>query len=263
MAIPTKNKSNNGVKGLAEVRVLDTALKVIFLADGDTYQVNKNGWDRPSGHYNVTLSKANDEIKFVSPAPKDEPFLVKFLEYGNRVGRSDTNPGVPEPKIKPGGWRQGPNGPYYAADSLVANAKLIVVGKGSDKGLTIFYEVPYVFTQYQGTLIAQLEGTAGERRKVETWLQLTGLDMVNDEIPYSGNVLPWLEAKQQLADKVFQLKLNEKGFVAKDGLSPIPAYLLTPELLGEDDVPAKKAKKSPAKSNGKKAPAKVKKAVRK
>jgi hypothetical protein len=254
MAIPTRNKSNSGKSGQAEVRVLNEALKVIF-SDGDAYMTNKNGWSRPSGIYKITLNKTHDEIKFVAPPGRTEPYLVKFQEYANRVGKSDTNPGVPEPKIKPGGWRNGPNGQYYEHDKLVFTAKLVVVSgerEGMYKGLTINYELPYIFQQYPGTMIAMLEGTAGERKKVETFLTLTGFDMVQDEIPWAGNVLPFLEAKQQVADNIFQVYVNENGFVAKDGLKPFPAYMITPELLGEEPV---KAKKAAAKS---KAPAKAK-----
>jgi hypothetical protein len=257
MAIPTRNKSNSGKSGLAEVRVLNESLKVIF-ADGDAYMTNKGGWDRPSGQYKITLNKTHDEVKFIAPPGRNDPYLVKFQEYANRIGRSDTNPGVPEPKIKPGGWRNGPNGQYYEQDKLVFTAKLVVVSgekEGMFKGLTINYELPYIFAQYPGTMIAMLEGTAGERKKVETFLTLTGFDMMRDEIPWAGNVLPLLEAKQQVADKIFQVKLNENGFIAKDGLSSFPEYLITPELLGEEPVKAKKA--APAKKAG------AKKAIRK
>ena len=176
------------------------------------------------------------------PGRPNEPYLVKFVEYSNRVGRTDDNPGVPEPKIKPGGMRQGHNGPYYAPDELVASAKLVVVEKGQYKGLNIPFELPYIFAQYPGTMIAMLEGTAGQRKKVETFLQLTGFDFINDEIPWAGNVLPLIEPKQQLADKIFTVRLNEKGYVDKDGLGFVPAYAITPEMLGEE---------APAKSNGK------------
>jgi hypothetical protein len=253
MAIPTKNKSSNGMKGLAEVRVLNDYLRVIFKADGDTYQVTKNGWDRPSGIYNVTLSKANDEIKFVSPPGRSEPYLVKFLEFANRVGASETNPGVPEPKIEPGGMRQGRNGPYYEADKLVARAKLVVVSKGEYKGLNIVLTIPYIFAQYQGTMITMLEGTAGQRTQVERFLTTAGMDMVNDEIPWAGNVLPFLEAKLQAAGKVFGVRLNERGYVDKDGLVAIPEYMITPDLLGEEDAPKKAPAKSKAKAGAKKA----------
>lgn len=250
MAIPTRNRSNNGKSGQAEVRVLNESLKVIFADDGDTYQVNKGDWTRPSGIYKVTLNKANDEIRFVSPPGRDDVYLVKFQEYANRVGRSEDNPGVPEPKIKPGGWRQGRNGSYYEQDKLVFIAKLVVVegrNEGIYKGLTINYELPYIFKQYPGTLITMLEGTATERSKVETFLELTGFDMVNDEIEWSANVLPFIEARQQMADKIFTVRLNDNGYVAKDGLASFPDYLITPELLGE--APAKK--KAPARKKAK------------
>lgn len=248
MAIRTKNKTNNGMKGLAEVRVLADYLRVIFKADGDTYQVRKDGWERESGVYNVTLNKANDEIAFASPPGRNEPYLVKFLGFSNRVGASEDNPGVPEPKIDPGGPRQGRNGQtYYAEDRLVARAKLVVVEKGPYKGLNVVYTLPYIFTQDDLVpTLAMFEGTAGQRKVLEDFLQINGFDMVNDEIPWSGNVLPWLEARLQAANKIFSVRLNEKGFVAKDGLAPIPAYLITPEMLGEDEKPAKR--KAPAKS---------------
>jgi len=244
MTIPTKNKSSNGMKGLAEVRVLDDYLRVIFKADGDTYQVAKNGWERPSGVYNVTLSKVNDEIKFLSPPGRSEPYLVKFLEFSNRVGVSDSSPGVPEPKIDPGGMRQGKNSPYYQPDRLVARPKLVVVegqNEGVYKGLNIILTIPYIFAQYSGTMISMLEGTAGERKQVENFLITAGMDMVNDEIPWAGNVLPFLEARLQAADKVFGVRLNEKGFVDKNGLVSIPDYLVTPEMLGETKAPKKKS----------------------
>lgn len=255
MAIRTKNKQNNGMKGLAEVRVLADYLRVIFKADGDTYQVRKDGWDRESGVYNVTLNKANDEIAFASPPGRDEPYLAKFLEFSNRVGASETNPGVPEPKIDPGGPRAGKNGQtYYAEDRLVFRAKLVVAEKGPYKGLNIIYTLPYIFTQDDLVpTLTMFEGTAGQRKVLEDFLRLNGLDMVNDEIPWSGNVLPWLEAKLQAANKIFSVRLNEKGFIAKEGLAAVPAYLISPEMLGEKEKPAKKAKAPAAKSNGSKA----------
>lgn len=252
MAIRSKNKTNNGMKGLAEVRVLAEKIRVIFKADGDTYDLRKDGWDRESGVYNITLNKANDEIAFASPPGRDEPYLAKFLEFSNRVGASESNPGVPEPKIDPGGPRQGKNGQtYYAEDRLVFRAKLVVVGGDAAtlpyKGLNVIYTLPYIFAQDDLVpTLTMFEGTAGQRKVLEDFLRLNGLDMVNDDIPWSGNVLPWLEARLQAANKILSVRLNEKGFIAKDGLSSVPAYLITPAMLGEDEKPARK--KAPAKS---------------
>jgi len=243
MAIRTKNKANNGVRGLAEVRVLADYLRVIFKADGDTYQVKKNGWDRESGTYNVTLSKSNDEIKFVSPPGGGEPFIAKFLEFSNRVGASENNPGVPEPKIDPGGMRPGKNGTsYYAEDRLVFRAKLEIL-VGPYKGLNIIHTVPYLFAQDDLVPTFTLfEGTAGQRKVLETFLTTAGLDMVNDDIPWSGNVLPFVETKLQTANKIFSVRLNEKGYVDKEGISAISSYMID-SILSE----ATPKKKAPAK----------------
>lgn len=259
MPLPSVVRKNTGVSGLAEVRVLEKLLRVIFLADKDTYEVNKNGWDRPTGIYNITLSKGNDEIKFVSPPGGGDPFLVKFLEFGNRIGKTETTPGVPDIKMKPGGMRPSKNGgSYYQPDEPVASAKLIVVGKGPYKGLSVPYELPYVFAQYPGTMIAMTNGSAGQNKKWEDFLRAAGFDFTNDEIPWSTNVLPSLEVLLQSRDKVFTMRLNEKGYVAKDGIGTLPDYLITPELLGEETV-KKATKKAPAK----KAAAKKKVATKK
>jgi hypothetical protein len=246
MAIHSKTKSNNGLRGVAEVRVLAENLRVIF-PDGDTYTVRKNGWDRESGHYNVTLNRTNDEIKFISPPGRQEPYLVKFLDFANRVGRSDDNPGVPEPKVKPAEYKTWPDGGRsFIPESLVFTAKFLVVEKGLYRGLTIpMNDIPYLFAPYSTTGLAMIEGTKGQKAKLETFLQILGLDFVNDEIPYSANVLPWLEEKFLAAGKVLSLQLNEKGYVARDGLRAIPAYLV--EGLIEEEKEPKKSKAAPKK----------------
>ena len=53
-------------------------------------------------------------------------------------------------------------------------------------------------------------------------------------------------------DERRRVRLNERGYVEKDGLVSIPSYLITPEMLGEEDEAPKK--KAPAR----KAKAKVK-----
>jgi hypothetical protein len=263
MPILTKVKKNTGLSGLAEVRVLAAGLRVIFKADGDTYDVNPEGWDRPSGLYNITLNRTQDQIKYVSPPgppARTEPFMMKFLEFGNRVGRDDNNPGIPEPKVKPAEvkqWQGG--GSSYIPESLVTSAKLVVVEKGPYKGLTTPYEVPYIFEQYPGSMLTMLVGTKYQNKRVEDFLRINGMDLLNEEIPWSANVLPFLETRLQASNAVFSVQLNEKGFVAKDGIRAIPSFLITPEMLGEEEeAPKKKAPSKAKPTNGK-----VKKATRK
>lgn len=247
MPLPSAIKSNAGVRGLAEVRVLRDTIRVIFKADGDTYELHKDGWERETGIYNVTLNKENDKIKYSSPPGRPEPYLVRFNEFGNRVGRTDDNPGVPEPKVRPGKQMPGKNGGFYwVNDSLEASAKLVVVEHGLYEGMTIPYSLPYIFEQYPGSTITMLKGTAAQNRRIEDFLRAAGFDLLNDEIPWTSNVLPYLEFKLQEASGVFSVQLNENGFVAKDGVRSIPASLVE-ALIGD----AKAAKKPKAKAKAK------------
>jgi hypothetical protein len=254
MAIQSKTKSNNGLRGQADIRVLAEKLRVTFLNDGAIYDVQKNGWDRESGLYNITLNRTNDEIKFISPPGRTEPYLVKFIEFANRVGRTDDSPGVPEPKVKPAEYKQWPDGGRsFIPESLVFTAKFVVVERGNYKGLSIpMNDIPYLFVPYSSTGLAMIEGTKGQKAKLETFLQILGLDFVNDEIPWSANVLPYLEDKFLAVSKVFSLQLNEKGYVAKDGLRAIPSYLVE-GLIDEEKAPKKKAAPKKAATKSKKA----------
>lgn len=227
MAIQTKVKKSVGTSGLAEVRVLKNGLRVIF-ADGDTYEVSSEGWEHPTGKYQITLSEGNDKILFASPPVGT--YLVRFREFGNRQNKSEGNNGMPEPYIKRGGMREGKNGNrWFAPDELSVSAKLEVVDPHSpSKGLNIIYSFPYAFEMQPGTPFTMITAKAGRLVKIEEFLRIAGLDFLNDDIPYSTNILPWLENRLQSAHKVFSVTLNEKGFVQT--LTEIPDYLLPPEV---------------------------------
>ena len=243
MPVYSKVKSSNGISGLAEVRVLPTSLRVIFQKDGraiDTYDVQKTGWpeDRPSGLYKITLAKTNDAVKFVSPPGRDEPFLVRFDEFANRIGRTDDNPGVPQPKIKPGETKSWPGGgSSYIPEHPVFSAKLVVIEKGPYTGLSINYEIPYIFENYPGTTSTMFAGTAKQNERLEKFLRLVGMDLLNEDIPFSDNVLPWLEMRLQQLGKVFSVQLNESGYVAKDGFRTIPSWGLPEGAIDEKYLP--------------------------
>jgi hypothetical protein len=233
MAIQTKVKKSVGTSGLAEVRVLKNGLRVIF-ADGDTYEVSSEGWNYPTGKYQITLSEGNDKILFASPPAGT--YLVRFREFGNRQNKSDGNTGMAEPYIKRGGMRDGKNGnKWFAPDELSVSCKLEVVDPSGPssayKGLNIIYSFPYAFDVQPGTQFTMITAKASRLVKIEEFLRIAGLDFLNDDIPYSTNVLPWLEHRLQSARKRFSVTLNEKGFVQT--LTEIPDYLLP----ADEDVP--------------------------
>lgn len=229
MSIATKVKKSVGVSGLAEVRVLKNGARVIF-EDGDTYEVSSEGWTHPTGKYMVTLSQTNDKILFASPPTGT--YLVKFREFGNRQNKSEDNNGIPEAFIRRGGPRKGKGGQqWFAPDELTVSCKLEVVDPKSPYcGLNIVYSFPYAFENQPGTPFTWITASQSRLVRIEEFLRIAGLDMLNENMPYSENVLPWLESRLQDAHKIFSVNLNEKGFV--QSLTEIPEYLLDPAILG-------------------------------
>lgn len=236
-------KRNIGKQGEAEVRVLKDNLRVVF-PDGDAYVVSKEGWTLPQGRYSITLNKMGDAIKYVSPPPSRTE-LVRFAEFANRVGKTDKEPGVPEPSIKRGGPRQGVSKSgkpynYYQEDELAVTARLEIIGDSPYAGLDIIYQFPYAFENVPGTQLTQLTLTQARLVRLEEFFRLLGFDVAAEEIPWSSNVLPFLEERFKKEGKVFQVTTNDKGFVSQ--FASIPDFLLPPELVGKKKAKTKAKK---------------------
>lgn len=231
----TKVKKSVGTSGVADVRVLKDGLRVIF-KDGDIYQVEKGNWgDRPSGVYSVTLSQTNDKILWVSPPPGITT-LVAFGGFGHR--QND----IPEAWIKRGGPRKSPNGgTYYAQDELSFTVMLVVKDKGPYNGLEIPYVLPYGFENEPGTQMTLINAKQKALQRLEELFRAVGFNIQQEDIPFSVNVLPWLEKKFLSLGKIFSVTLNDKGYVER--VTEIPDYLLPPEII-KKSAPKKTAAKS-------------------
>lgn len=225
-------KSNIGDSGVADVRVGKNTVKVQFEESGIVYDLTKEGWkeERGSGKYIATLTKDNKKI--LSLKPVQGTYIFEFDSFGNRINE------IPEPAVQPGGPRQSKDGSkrWFAPDSLVWRVNLKVVSEGLYEGLTVMYQLPYIFAAVPGTPNTQLLGNSRKQlEQVEEFFRAVGFDLVNREIPFSINVLPWLEKTLQQVNTPFLAKINEKGFMSD--LSVLP-----PEL-NPMNKPAKKGKK--------------------
>jgi len=213
-------KSSIGDSGVAEVRIGKTSVRVQFADSGITYDLNGETWkdNRPSGQYIVTLTK--DNTKILSVKPVQGTYIFQFDSFGNRINE------VPEPAVQPGGPRQTKDGSkrWFAPDSLVWRVNLKVLSEGRFEGLTVMYQLPYIFAAVPGTPNTQLLGNSRKQlEQVEEFFRAVGFDLVNREIPYSVNVLPWLEKTLQSVNTPFLAKINEKGFMSD--LSVLPPEL--------------------------------------
>lgn len=213
-----KEKRSVGETGYADVRLLKDSVRITF-EEGEGYDLEKDQWEegRSGGKYNITLNSQGTKI--ISVRPLAGTYIVKFHSFGNR--KDD----IPEPKRWRGGPRRGKTGnTWYQPDRFMFTLNYRVVD--TDKkyaGLFINEFLPYCFEKYPGTEFTQVTGARSDINKIERILSIVGFDFMRVEIPFSINVLPWLERHLLTCDKTFMVTINEKGFV--DTTAPLPEGL--------------------------------------
>lgn len=204
MAIPVEKKS--GIGGIARVSLDPTYVYVtfeetpgttfkIFREDVPQYLLNYSG-----GKLIVTIS--SDAQKIYSARPAGGTHLV-VLDSFVRKDKS----AVPVPYLQKGNVFEGKRFP----DRLVFDALLRII-YGEFKDFIIPYQIGYAFNPSSSDpSIAAICGTG--MKKCEDFLDKFGLDFMNDTIPMSENILPWLEKTLLSRGKKAMVELNKKGFV--------------------------------------------------
>lgn len=222
MPLQTQLRKDPTPRGIASVKILNSKVRVTFRNSGDVYELDKETWPKgkPEGEYNVSLSKEGDKVLGLSPTPS-ATYVVSFNKFTNRTED------MPSPKIQRGGerTRKSDGQKYFQPDKLVFGALLTVQQDGHRfDGLDIFVTMPYCFEQYPGTNDVILS-TSSKRdlENIEAFLRCAGLDFANVSIPYSSNVLPWLELYLKEHERAFMVTLNGDGWV--DSMAELPAHL--------------------------------------
>jgi hypothetical protein len=225
-------KANVGDSGYAEARLTKNTVRLTFRDSGITYDLPVELWKTSdgspvsAGEFNVTLSRDNQKIVGIKPIAGT--YVFEFDSIGNRINE------IPEPAIMRGGPRQSKDGKkrWFQPDSMVWRPVLRVMSEGKYEGLKVQYMLPYIFSSVPGTPNTQLLGESRrDLEQVEGFFRAVGFDLINREIPYSVNVLPWLETTLKNVNTPFLAKVNEKGYVSD------------PSVLPADLAPRKKAPK--------------------
>ena len=219
MPVTTSIKKNIGESGYADVRPSKKGVRIMF-DSGLGFDLEADQWEdgRQSGQYNITLDANNSKIVGVRPIAGT--YILDFVGLGNRINE------LPEPKTQRGGPRQSKDGKkkWFQADSLAFVTVLSVLSEGKYQGLKIYHNVPYIFSPVPGSTGTQLQASGkNELERVETFLRAAGFDLVDQDIPFSGNVLPWLEQTLLGIHKPFMGVLAETGFL--NSLSELPKEL--------------------------------------
>lgn len=222
-------KKSFGPSGNGKVTIGNKVIRISL--DGEVYELPLDEWEkgRPAGEYNITLGKNFDKIISVRP-PAPGTHIVRFVEFGNRTNE------IPEPKVQRGGPRKSQNGgSYIAPDKLVFSCILEVCDGSQYDGLRMIDTHTYGFEPVPGTpdTMIMMEGKR-DLERFETFMRVQGFNLADMVIPYSSNVLPWLENYMQASAKPFMITTNEKGFV--DTRSAVPAHLLAPKKSTKKSV---------------------------
>lgn len=209
MPVAATIKKNVGESGYADVRIGKNIVRIMFKS-GVGYELEPDQWEkgRPAGEYNITMTLKGDKIMGVRPTAGT--YIMEFKSFGNLVNE------IPEPKVQLGGPRQSSDGKkkWYQPDSLAAVTLLEVQSEGRFQGLVVYNNIPYIFSPVQGTNSTKLEARSQkELERVESFLRVSGFDLATEDIPFSVNVLPWLQRRLNEVKRPFLGTIGETGFI--------------------------------------------------
>jgi len=210
--IPVRQYSK-GRTGIGLVSIRGNKVDIVFEDNEQAVSILLE--DAPSyiraGRQAITLNSNNTEIYAARPLGGTHRAI--FVGF---AGKENEPPTIRNVESKSGTSHAGKK--YFIKEHLEFTALFDVVS-GKWKNYRLVYNMPYSFEEYvdeaSGKSITLVYG-----EKVTKFLQLCGLDFSTDSIPWSDNVLVFLQKLLLARAKPIAIALNDTGWV-KD-MSEIP-----------------------------------------
>ena len=209
--MPITVEKDYGPRGVAQIVSTEKKIAVAFV-DGKNYSLlmedqtpaMKAILEDREGKYMISLDR--DLLRVESIAPIGGLSKAKFLKFPAKKDMP------PAPRLKPAVQYKDKVIPEHLEFTC-----LYELTSSKYRGMTGLYFLNYCFrpSEYEGTQISILSGVGA--RKVEEWLQLHGFNFATDSIPWSDNVLPWLEKEIIARDAVIQVEFADKGYIKEIG----------------------------------------------
>jgi hypothetical protein len=214
-----EEKDNNYVQGIGKLQFDEAKTRVTAVIDGRTY-ADIDPKTLPDGlisgqDYSIRLDSAGVEIFSVRPLK-----CSVVLEFDRFSAKKDE---PPMPKVQKGGPREYEGKKYIAKDKLVFTAIFKIISK-TYKGLEIPYVMDYTFKQWENSNETAIPFGSKNKAKTLDFLRLAGWNEETDIIPWSENVLPFLEKLLVPCKKPLLAAIDDKGWVTS--LSPFSPDLM-------------------------------------
>jgi len=210
---------DQGLGGTATVRALNNKI-IVKMDDGRQFDIFKE--DAPEYYeilarittennnraesMSVKLNSEGTRLFGVYP-PGNRSYVCVFS--GFRKGRDEQ---VPTPRRVEGRSVTSRAGKQIYFEEHLAFYPIFTIQSGKFRGLTLSYELWYAFglaAEGGGTLTA-IRGKG--QGNVIDFLQRCGMDFATDEIPWSDNVLPYIERILKERSVPVTVEVNEKGY---------------------------------------------------
>ena len=208
MATRRKSTYARGKEGLAEVRALKSALKLL-MHDGAIYEIGYDDVECPYATGDNIYAKMNSAgTKLYELRPTNDTFIAKFAGFPHKTDQ------LPKPFTLPAkdmsGWTRPARDVFYALFSVEA---------GKLKGLQARGMYPYDFDREpSGAMFWNGAGDWGING--EKFLTLCGFDWDVDTIPYDEELLANLAELLLSKERLLQIEVSEKGYVQNIGKLP-------------------------------------------
>lgn len=240
MPIPIRTTSNRGPSGVAQVRVMSRLVKVQF-KDGDLYEFPKE--DCPDELLNAPFAKKSDPVELsvsisqdggtiFNARPAAGSHIVKFSRFTAARDQSPT-PKLVERQVK----QRRSDGRSFVIEEHFEYFALLGIAAGKFEGMELLYSMWYLWVDDDG--IALLEGANKRIQENMDLLRYGGVDVNEDTIPYSDNIIPYLETLLKGLDTPFLANLNGRGWI--DSIAALPeGVAVSPKKKVKRKTPKKK-----------------------
>lgn len=199
--------SEKGVSDKAEVTVSADKVIVKLQSSGQIYTIFPEDcprWLQKSGVYNITLNAGGSKILSCRPG-KPGSYFAFFSRFA-----------FPEPRLVEESIGKKADGQTFKIERHLEFIPVFAITGGEYNGFEVSMKLWYTFRPVGNPAIVAVPS----KGKVLNFLIAAGLDLQNDTIMWSDNILPDLEKLLTSKNKLMIIQLTDRGWISNLAEAP-------------------------------------------